>query len=212
MDLIKHNPSFQREMLAIMAAVNSEAARSSPGTFGREGRRFCGTDCWNEREGGNGCSARWQFKSWGDQSRKQWWDPPENRSTHSVSPCFRTRWPANQPAEDSPVPVSDDPSRIWTGKDVSCIQLNCFLMLTFTNYLFSFLRWCQLHLKQACFFVLRIMAMSKTTTDHVYVAVVQGTPCELWLTNFESAVTAEIGPLELFGFNVGSFQEKPAGE
>jgi hypothetical protein len=56
------------------------------------------------------------------------------------------------------------------------------------------------------------MAMSKTTTDHVYVAVVQGTPCELWLTNFESAVTAEIGPLELFGFNVGSFQEKPAGE
>ena len=54
--------------------------------------------------------------------------------------------------------------------------------------------------------------MSKTATDTVHVALVKGAPCELWLTNFDSAVTAEIGPLELFGFNIGSFQEKPTGE
>ncbi len=35
-------------------------------------------------------------------------------------------------------------------------------------------------------------------------------PPELWLTNF-GTVSATVGPMELFGFNVGSFVEKPQG-
>ena len=35
-------------------------------------------------------------------------------------------------------------------------------------------------------------------------------PCEIWLTNF-NAVSVEIGPMELCGFNLGSFTDKPAG-
>lgn len=36
--------------------------------------------------------------------------------------------------------------------------------------------------------------MCKTTHENVQLAMTQGSPCELWLTNFDSAVTAEIHP------------------
>lgn len=58
---------------------------------------------------------------------------------------------------------------------------------------------------------LRIKVACKTSHESVQVALVQGRPLELWLTNFEASVTADVGPMELFGFNVGSFQEKPTG-
>lgn len=35
-------------------------------------------------------------------------------------------------------------------------------------------------------------------------------PFELWIVN-EGSVSAEVGPGELFGFNTGSFVDKPAG-
>ena len=58
---------------------------------------------------------------------------------------------------------------------------------------------------------LRIKCACKTSTESVQVALVQGNPCELWLTHFGTNVTAEVGPMELFGFNLGSFRDKPAG-
>lgn len=43
------------------------------------------------------------------------------------------------------------------------------------------------------------------------VCVVLTSDGELWLTNF-GEVSAEIGPGEVFGFNVGSWQDKPQGQ
>ena len=58
---------------------------------------------------------------------------------------------------------------------------------------------------------LRITVACKTSHESVQVVLVQGSPVELWLTHFEASVTADVGPMELFGFNVGSFHEKPTG-
>ena len=44
----------------------------------------------------------------------------------------------------------------------------------------------------------------------VQIVLTDDTPCQIWLTNF-GATSAELGPAELFGFNVGSFCEKPQG-
>ena len=44
----------------------------------------------------------------------------------------------------------------------------------------------------------------------VQIVLTDDTPCQIWFTNFD-ATSAELGPAELFGFNVGSFCEKPQG-
>lgn len=68
------------------------------------------------------------------------------------------------------------------------------------------------HLSQQEFELTKVIKVAcKTSHESVQVALVQGRPLELWLTNFEASVTADVGPMELFGFNVGSFQEKPTG-
>ena len=59
-------------------------------------------------------------------------------------------------------------------------------------------------------FSLRIKASAQTSNELVQIVMTKDNPCELWLTNF-NAVSAEIGPMELFGFNVGPFVDKPSG-
>ena len=58
---------------------------------------------------------------------------------------------------------------------------------------------------------LRILAQCVPAgTDGVQVAVTDDTPVQLWMLNFDST-SREIGPAELFGFNLGSFCDKPQG-
>ena len=57
----------------------------------------------------------------------------------------------------------------------------------------------------------RILAKSSSTTVAPQCVVILTTdPVQLWLANFGS-VTADVGPGELFGFNVGGFVDKPQG-
>ena len=46
--------------------------------------------------------------------------------------------------------------------------------------------------------------------DGVRIAMTECTPCELWMLN-DGKCALEVGPGELFGFNVGSFNQKPQG-
>jgi len=46
--------------------------------------------------------------------------------------------------------------------------------------------------------------------DGVRLVLTDSCPFELWIVN-EGSVSAEVGPGELFGFNTGSFVDKPAG-
>ena len=46
--------------------------------------------------------------------------------------------------------------------------------------------------------------------DGVNIVMTDCTPCELWMLN-PGQCSVEVGPGELFGFNVGSFSQKPQG-
>jgi len=59
-------------------------------------------------------------------------------------------------------------------------------------------------------FSLRIKASAQTSNELVQIVMTKDSPSEIWLTNF-NAVSTEIGPMELFGFNLGSFADKPSG-